>query len=399
MNIIYISQACSDNTFCKYVNNGCIDSIPNAQKYHRLMMEGLAKENNVFSLSGLPVKTEIKHPYYGSINEIENGVHYHNVSFVNIFIIRQFLLYKKAISYIKKLYREKKDLIIVCDIWYLAMSSAARKIGKKLGIPVVGIVTDVPAHTLNTRRKNMSHLKRMIAEKIELKTSKTVNSYDGYLFLTAPMNDVINNSRKPYIILEGHANVKDIVSESSYKAVPRVIMYAGGIHKEYGIERLVNAFIFGDYKGWELHIYGKGNFEKDLDVICKKYSNIKYFGVIQNKEIIEKQRHASLLINPRITDGEYVKYSFPSKTFEYMASGTPLLMTRLPWMPNEYEDYVFLFSSETQDGFRETLDYVLSLEPDKLNQKGLEARNFILKEKNNIIQAKRFSEFLENNYV
>ncbi|MGN0750811.1 MAG: glycosyltransferase [Treponema sp.] len=396
MNIIYISQACSNNKFHKYLEERCINSIPNAQKYHRLMLEGLAtvSPDKVYSLSGYPVRIGYKHFYYKSSTEIENQVIYKNVFFINLMFLRQIFLYFNAKKEIKRIYKNDNDVIIVCDIWYYSMATAARRIGKKLKLPVVGIVTDVPEHTLKSRRNNLSYIKRKFAEHLENKTNKSMGTYDGYLLLTQPMNEVVNKNARPYIVLEGHADSLEKKDLSCKKKRPKILLYAGGIHKEYGIGQLVDAFIKGNFTNWELNIYGKGNFESELIEICKKYNNVKYFGYKENEFIINEQKKATLLVNPRITDGEYVKYSFPSKTFEYMASGTPLLMTELPWMPEEYKQYIYFFENETEVGFQKTLQKVLNLDEIELNNKGKLARNFVIQNKSNTVQAKKFYSFL-----
>jgi hypothetical protein len=58
-------------------------------------------------------------------------------------------------------------------------------------------------------------------------------------------------------------------------------------------------------------------------------------------------------------------------------------------MPIEYYDYVYLFDDETIHGFLNTLRYLLSLNEEKLHEKGKQAKEFVLKNKNNMIQAKR----------
>ena len=103
---------------------------------------------------------------------------------------------------------------------------------------------------------------------------------------------------------------------------------------------------------------------------------------------MQEERKATLLINPRPTNEEYTKYSFPSKTLEYMASGTPVLMTRLPGMPKDYEEYVYLFDEETVEGFANTLGEVLQSKSE-LQEKGKRAREFILTTRNNRGQALR----------
>jgi glycosyltransferase involved in cell wall biosynthesis len=182
------------------------------------------------------------------------------------------------------------------------------------------------------------------------------------------------------------------------KAHPKVLLYAGGIHREYGIAWLTEAFLSADMPGWELHIYGDGNYREALTQIAKTHSQVKYLGLCPNQEVVEAQRRATLLVNPRPTDAEFVKYSFPSKTMECMASGTPLLTTRLPGMPGEYAPYVYFFEEESKEGFTRSLRRFLSLPEEQYFAHGKEARAFVLNEKNNEKQAGKLLEFLRKNY-
>lgn len=224
--------------------------------------------------------------------------------------------------------------------------------------------------------------------------------YDGYLLLTEAMNAVVNKFEKPYVVIEGHSDSKmvEVVNSFEAKTTPKVMMYAGGIHKEFGIQRLVDAFIEGKFEGWQLHIYGDGNYQNELKEVAAKNENVKYFGVKPNHYVVEQQLKATLLVNPRLTDAEYVKYSFPSKTLECMASGTPLLTTRLPGMPKEYNSYVYLFDEETQESFLNVLMGVLSNSDIELFEKGRVAKEFAVTKKNNIVQARKLLDFIEKNY-
>ena len=107
------------------------------------------------------------------------------------------------------------------------------------------------------------------------------------------------------------------------------------------------------------------------------------------------QMAATLLVNPRPTGEEYVKYSFPSKTMEYMSTGTPVLTTVLPGMPKEYHPYVYLLEEETADAIAEELRQIFAQPADALFEKGMAAREFILKEKNNVSQAGKILAMLK----
>ena len=118
-----------------------------------------------------------------------------------------------------------------------------------------------------------------------------------------------------------------------------------------------------------------------------------------NAEIVEREMAATLLVNPRPTGEEYVKYSFPSKTMEYMSTGTPVLTTVLPGMPKEYHPYVYLLEEETADAIAEKLRQIFAQPADALFEKGMAAREFILKEKNNVKQAGKILAMLERDGV
>ena len=164
----------------------------------------------------------------------------------------------------------------------------------------------------------------------------------------------------------------------------------------YGIESLVRGFIAAAIPNTELHIYGNGDFTKELKVLAEQYETVKYMGIAPNSQIVEAELKASLLINPRPTGEEYTRYSFPSKNMEYMASGTPVLTTRLPGMPKDHEPYVFFIEDETAEGIKSALEKVFALPEEELHAFGLRAKEFVLKEKNNITQAEKVLSLLQS---
>ena len=80
---------------------------------------------------------------------------------------------------------------------------------------------------------------------------------------------------------------------------------------------------------------------------------------------------------------------------EYMVSGTPLLTTKLPGMPEEYYPYVYLIDDETPMGIADTLREILSISQCDRENKGKSARKYVLQNKTNILQSKKIIEFLK----
>ena len=79
---------------------------------------------------------------------------------------------------------------------------------------------------------------------------------------------------------------------------------------------------------------------------------------------------------------------------EYMASATPVLTTRLPGMPKEYYPYVNFIDDESPRGIARALEAVFSRTEADLGRQGQAARDFVLKERNNRVQAGKILEML-----
>ena len=397
INIIYLSTSCSLNKFRYIQKMGVNKDVPQAQKYHRLLIEGLAENTRsmVNAISLIPTNRKWSNKlFFPAEYEDVGNVKYYYVPFINYPILKHVALYCYLYFKLSNIIKNNRDTVIICDIWNQILSSVARKIGKNNNIPVIGIVTDVPGYRSDAYKKNNNFIKQKLVNLVENIARENSVKYDGYLLLTKKMNYVVNPFNKPSLVMEGHADVgmrnrrKNCRNKKPYIAV-----YAGTIHKEYAIPELVQAFYDGEYNDWELHIFGDGNFAKELQLKCEFMKNIIFHGLVPNEDVIDFQLRANLIINPRPTTGDYVQYSFPSKTLEAMVSGTPLLTTKLPGIPDEYFEYIYVME-DGYDGICNGLKRVLDLPLDDLEEKGASARKFVIGNKTNVMQGKKFTEFI-----
>ena len=72
-----------------------------------------------------------------------------------------------------------------------------------------------------------------------------------------------------------------------------------------------------------------------------------------------------------------------------MVTGTPVLTTKLPCFPEEYDPYLYYMEDVSVDGFYKSMERALSLPKSEIEKKGRECRNFVLEKKNNRFQAQR----------
>lgn len=389
MNIIYAASTCSQHRYREYVESKGARVSQQAQKYNLLLAEGLVGNGVTVDLvSSRPInRTLTKQLFFKGKRETEHGVTFHYVPFVNFKMLRELSVFFGVFVRTLLCKRPDEPTVVLCDALNIATSAAALCAAKLLGMPAVGIVTDVPCHRPNNQ-------KIPLHERINLWLMKR---FDRYLLLTEQMNDIVNPKKKPYVVLEGHADEAMMQRENRLtdKHNPRVCLYAGSLRRIYGIEHLVRGFIAADLSNTELHIYGNGDFVEDLKELCEKYPAVKYCGIAPNEVVVEEELKATLLVNPRPTNEDYTQYSFPSKNMEYMASGTPVLTTRLPGMPAAYEPFVFLIEEENAEGITRALKAIFSADAETLHRKGAAAKAFVMEEKNNVVQAKKVLEMLE----
>lgn len=390
MKVLYLSSL-SSSTLVERIHreSGC-DPGYAIQKFNRLMAQGLqANGVKVTPLSAVPIKTSKSFCLFWRVKvETKDNLDYRYIPFINIKGIRQICLFLYSFFYV--LFwgiGKRKDKAIICDALSISICVGAQLATKLIGISSVGILTDMPGMMVFGNGKKESYATKINRWSLSL--------YTHYVFLTEAMNSEINIKKKPYIVIEGICDSSIVFKEACHKEIPRVVMYAGSLHEKYGLKLLVDSFLYLNLTNVKLVIYGSGPYEKTLKSICELHDNIEYRGLQPTEEILIAEHTATLLVNPRPTEAEFTKFSFPSKNMEYMASGTPLLTTRLPGIPAEYAPFVYYFDAENQKSFSEKMDMVLSLTDEELCAKGLRAQSFVLKNKNNITQSARILKLLQ----
>lgn len=392
IDILYISCLCSSSVLEYIFKTASNKPAVCVQKFHKLLAEGfggLEEHCIIQTLSAIPVTSASHNRRLWRIpSQQEAGVIYNYITTINFPVFKNIVVFISAFckSVFWALKGGRKNKIAVCDILNVSISAAAMLACKLTGVKVAAIVTDLPNLMVGGFRQD--GLKRRLYNKL---TSILMQNYDGYIFLTEQMNQVVNIRRKPYIIMEGLVDVNMAAADNCLenKLPEKILIYAGALFEKYGVKKLIDAFMRVDDPAARLHIYGSGEMAKDMPDYIKKDNRIAYFGMVENQIVVQKQLEATLLVNPRPSDEEFTKYSFPSKNLEYMVSGTPILTTQLPGMPMEYNTFVYRFDDESVDGMACTLKTLLSRPKEELHEFGQRAKQFVLTHKANSMQAKR----------
>ena len=146
----------------------------------------------------------------------------------------------------------------------------------------------------------------------------------------------------------------------------------------------------------ELWLCGEGDLKEYVIEQAQMDNRIKYWGVLSNKKVKELEYQSCYLINPRFSNEDYTKYSFPSKTLEYMSTGVPTIITRLKGIPEEYFKYVIILEDESIEGIKLLLEKIKKVPYKECCSMGEEAKKFVFEKKSPAFQGKRILSFLSD---
>ncbi|MBE9469358.1 MAG: glycosyltransferase [Bacteroidetes bacterium] len=389
MNFLFSSVLCSKRMLSYLQEKAQIKPSYSVQKFCRLIAVGLIKNGSkVSTISSVPfTRKSIKRLVFNVKAEFEDHIEYHYAFSINVPLIKNLCVFLYSFFFTLFWCVKNKKGVVICDVLQVSTcigSLLATKIANRI---CVGVVTDMPGYSVNKGASSIVSKVMMLY----------INSFDKYILLTEEMNELINKKKRSYIIMEGLVDSEMISGERIIKSEKKEFIYAGGLYEKYGVKMLIDAFIKLKNNTTELHLYGKGDLVNYIQKKSQEHKNIRYHGVVPNKEVVQAELKAFLLINPRFTSEKLTRYSFPSKNMEYMVSGTPVLTTNLSGMPEKYKKYVYLIEDETEDGLKNTFERILNLPEKDVIMRGLLAKEFVLQKKNNVIQMKKIIDFINRN--
>jgi glycosyltransferase involved in cell wall biosynthesis len=308
-----------------------------------------------------------------------------NVGFINLrglkHISQYFSYIKNGAAWIKK-NKDEKNIILAYGGYF--PFAAALPFLKKLypNIHISLIVPDIPTH--DNDRKNLLYKILYIEEKFSLYLMK---KFDSYIFLTKHMASLLDAENKPYVVIEGIASTVNRPYEKDDISEKKIVLYSGRLAEKYNIRTLIEAFKGIRDSSYELWLCGHGDMVDEIISEEKSDSRIKYLGFLDEDAVLYRQHKATVLINPRRNTSALEKYSFPSKTMEYLKAGKPVIAYKLEGIPEEYENYIEYVDDNTTDALKQKIIEICELADDKRAVIGQRNYNFVLSEKNEYTQT------------
>lgn len=203
--------------------------------------------------------------------------------------------------------------------------------------------------------------------------------------IAALNNNVLKDfgSKKPCVHLAGV--IPDEVYFQKLLVLPiskgnskfQTLLYTGSLNRRRGIVRLLESFKLIKSKSTRLVITGRGDEEKRvLDAVAGD-GRIKYLSLLDSQEArLHVIRNSDILLNPHDTSVSDVRYIFPSKLGEYLASGRIVVSTPMLSMEKFPLEHMVISESESIENFSRAIEDAMAITRPKRIKMALSAREW-----------------------
>lgn len=323
-----------------------------------------------------------------------------SIGFTNLLIANKLAIlvitFFNLIAELRKFKNKRVTILHNFPTWYIDCALMLVKLCSSKVLDTTLIITDLPAYISPLEDKN--NWKTKISDIFDHFTLYLAKKYNHFVFITEAMKHFFMKPNLDYIVMEGivdEANIQDDAQIANTEA-SEILLYTGTLRKIFGVMDLMEMFEAGNFSNMELWICGSGEMAGEIEKRATQNSNIKFYGFVDSWVARKLQSRATILVNPRSASGEYTKYSFPSKTLEYLSAGKTVLMNHLPGIPKEYDEYLFIPRNESKEAWIKEINYIVKMPKDERRQQELKGKEFVTKYKNSTYQVGRILQMIRN---
>lgn len=388
MNILFIGYAV-DKKSAETLSGSSIAG----NKMQINIIKGLTKNKkiNLNSITILPLASfPIEKKIYVERNQLLLFENFNSIQvpYFNLPVIKQIhqtiSVYNTAKKFIEK------DTVVFGFNLFPQVGLPLMWLKKKYKCKTVAMLADLPIDDRNKRNK----LSKLLRAVFDYLTIRSIQNCDKLVVLNKNAAQIYAPG-KEYIVVEGGVDLDEFPIE--YKNIiksSKNIIYSGALTEYSGIKHMVHAMKYLDRNDVYLEIYGDGELKPYIEKCAKEITNVFYRGKVDNETMQQIQREAFLLVNPRLVSDPISNVTFPSKIFEYMMSGTPILTTKLSGFTDDYLEKMFVVKSNDPLIMAKKINEIINLSDEDLKSKAIEARDFILMNKTWSSQSLRIDKFI-----
>jgi glycosyltransferase involved in cell wall biosynthesis len=255
------------------------------------------------------------------------------------------------------------------------------------GTRVVGVIADVHVPGAS-RPDDLLHRVQYFLQR------RALQQLDGLVVLTREMA-LDFATGKPWIEMHGAVPDDRLLQLPADQPEGEVrFVYAGQLTHLKGVTLLLEAMKLVRRANIRLWISGRGPEEQAVRDAAAADQRITYQGYGEYEAVLDLYRRASVLVNPHAVAHASARYMFPSKLFEYLATGKPVLSTRSAAVERDYAPYLHLIDA-TPRAMADGIEEMARATPAWREQLGRSGRAFVARERTWEVQGRRVSAFLD----
>lgn len=244
------------------------------------------------------------------------------------------------------------------------------------GVHVVTVLTDPPGVILPTDSVVSRCLKRLDRRIVRYFVSRTSALVALAPELAAAYPGVPRTLVFPGIPSDAWMAQLAATAAPTPKSKPLTVLYAGGLSAAYGIDRLLDAALL--LPKFRFVLLGKG--DQVARITPAAFPNVVYGGFVPPEALAHHVLAADILINPRPSDADFARSSFPSKLLEYAVAGRPVLTTRIRSIPEVIASCFYYIDDESPAGIAAAVERLAALPGSERAASARRSRDLVMSE-------------------
>lgn len=329
-----------------------------------------------------------------SIIQVDQDITSIAIAFCNLPVIKQISQIRNVYKKARSLIDNGQECIILGFNLFPQVGIPMRLLQRRYpNVECVSILADLPIDDKNERRLPSKILRKVF----DYSTKKSISKCGNFIILNEYVGETYLSDKK-YVVVEGGVDEELIEkytsTQSLYNHEKKNVVFSGALTEYNGIPNLLDSFHYID-DSITLEIYGDGYLRDSVIAATSRDNRIVYMGKVTNERMLDIQRRAWLLINPRIINNPISRVTFPSKMFEYLLSKRPVLSTNLSAYSDEYRKVMFTCNDSPQS-IAEAIIHISKMDEAEIDRIANNAYNFVKNKKTWSKQTEIIKEFIDS---
>lgn len=269
---------------------------------------------------------------------------------------------------------------------YLAAAIVLKQL---FGVPVSIFIPDLPLHMAGRALTGLHGAVKGLDNRLLRRLATNV---DFAFPITEEIARAWLPARLHYLVVEGIApTVEPTRPILRGNPTRKRILYTGSFSH---ILKVVRMFCSRSELDVELVLVGGGPDLAELQQLAAEDQRVDLKPFMVGAPLQREFEAADFLINPRDTQWEGAKYSFPSKLFDYMTRGLPILSTSMPGIPPEYFECFFALDDRNMELFAASLMRALNASREEIESRVALGERLLTNQKSSKATGARILEAL-----